>query len=597
MGYGKTKKEFSSKLEWLSREEYKLYHVVDGQQRLTTILILLNLFLQSNNRVDDVSKNEKFMQELLYVYETEFSIYKFGYEADDPSFRFFKENIIVIPEEWNDIGKLNTPIINTYYTNNLTIAKEFFKEKIKSLTEGEIKEYFQALRLRFGGIRNIIDNEKLNIYMIFETMNSRGRELTNMELLKNRLIYLATLLPEEDRLNEDYVNQAWKIIYKYLGLNQENPLDDDEFLRNHWIMYGNYSRKEEEFYKQDLLSKVFIVPNIDSQDSFLRITKDRIKEYVDSLEESVSKWYVIHTPKSDFINKCLTIDNDTLEDEKKVLIGFTTDWSEIRFELLRLNRLGMRYFEPLILAAFMDSSNSNKMSKLLSNIERYLFLSFNVSMRRSNYGSATFYPLAKNFYHTKRSEDLGVNIDSVIDTLDQWSNNSVLESEKYDMESFMVYIKDLFLRDLTFGYRNWNGINYFLQEYENSCRIAKGESVIDEAYSRGDVEFIAEFLKSGKDEENLDKKIKEYKKRDEWKMYSRDQIKRILCSLGNLSLGTDANLLSNNELSKWYENSKWTPTSILKRGVHLLTFLEKRWIIKLGDKNEKKKILFLEFME
>ena len=66
--------------------------------------------------------------------------------------------------------------------------------------------------------------------------------MSHLELLKNRLIYLSTLLDEDDetkgRLRTD-INETWKTIYEYLGKNKDNPLDDDDFLFNHWIMYSH----------------------------------------------------------------------------------------------------------------------------------------------------------------------------------------------------------------------------------------------------------------------------------------------------------------------------------------------------------------------
>ena len=77
-------------------------------------------------------------------------------------------------------------------------------------------------------------------------MNNRGKPLSNLELLKNRLIYLSTLLDIDEsirmRLRKD-INETWKTIYEYLGKNKNNTMDDDEFLRNHWIMYFKYDAK------------------------------------------------------------------------------------------------------------------------------------------------------------------------------------------------------------------------------------------------------------------------------------------------------------------------------------------------------------------
>lgn len=56
-------------------------------------------------------------------------------------------------------------------------------------------------------------------------MNNRGKPLSNLEKLKNRLIYLSTLIDEETSLKKELrndINENWKTIYKYLGLKKEN---------------------------------------------------------------------------------------------------------------------------------------------------------------------------------------------------------------------------------------------------------------------------------------------------------------------------------------------------------------------------------------
>jgi len=226
-------------------------------------------------------------------------------------------------------------------------------------------------------------------------------------------------------------------------------------------------------------------------------------------------------------------------------------------------------------------------------------------MRRSDYGSATFYPLSKKMYHgLPISENIPdkANIDNVIKVITDWVTVS---NTRYDVESLMLYLKDYFQRDKAFGYRNWNGINYFLQEYENYLRQSKGLPFTNEDFKKSDVEYIAPFIRKLKEnlenetEGNLDKKLREYKKMEHWEKYTKDQIKKLLCSLGNLSLDFEngVELESKKERRRWEKNGAWTPKSILDRGLALLKFMEERWEIKLGDRTEKKKLLFLDFME
>ena len=67
-----------------------------------------------------------------------------------------------------------------------------------------------------------IDND-FNVFIAFETMNNRGKRLSYLELLKNRLIYLSTVFDvEEDNKTAviNNINDTWKTVYEYLGKNK-----------------------------------------------------------------------------------------------------------------------------------------------------------------------------------------------------------------------------------------------------------------------------------------------------------------------------------------------------------------------------------------
>ena len=102
-------------------------------------------------------------------------------------------------------------------------------------------------------------SKELDIFVVFETMNNRGKELTNLEKLKNRLIYLSTLMPglkkqERDSLRTE-INTVWKFCYEYLGKDKNKPLDDDTFLRNHFVLY-HFFNKEKRYPYQQLFARI-----------------------------------------------------------------------------------------------------------------------------------------------------------------------------------------------------------------------------------------------------------------------------------------------------------------------------------------------------
>ena len=113
---------------------------------------------------------------------------------------------------------------------------------------------------------NIFDIENdFDVSVAFETMNNRGKKLSTLEILKNRLIYLKTVFSNEDLSEQDKdtlrceINTAWAEIYTQIGRNKNEPLNDDDFLRNHWNMYYQFYKTKGINYITDLLNRRFTV--------------------------------------------------------------------------------------------------------------------------------------------------------------------------------------------------------------------------------------------------------------------------------------------------------------------------------------------------
>ena len=239
-----------------------------------------------------------------------------------------------------------------------------------------------------------------DVFVAFETMNNRGKKLTNLELLKNRLIYLTTLyddiqldVMDKDELRKQ-INDAWKEVYYQLGRNQNAPLSDDEFLRAHWIMYFHYSRKKGDDYIKFLLNK-FSAKNIfekqvvaieeeipeviedevdEDDDSIQNLENDipieisklkpnEIRSYVNSLKDVAKYWFYTHFPEQ-----------SELTNKEKI-------WLE------RLNRVGIGYFRPIVTISLVPELNisSEDRVEFFKAVERFIFLSFRMAAFQSSY--------------------------------------------------------------------------------------------------------------------------------------------------------------------------------------------------------------------
>lgn len=355
----------------------------------------------------------------------------------------------------------------SYYTKNLKYAKEFFKKNISELYADEGMEGLSNLYLKLTqrlmfNIHEIDDD--YDVFVAFETMNNRGKKLTNLELLKNRLIYLTTLYANDkfDELDKSnlrkQINDAWKEVYYQLGRNEKTPLSDDEFLRAHWISYFSYSRKKGDDYINFLLGK-FSAKNIfkkktiylssgEEETSDLNYDEDdlnveieetetmevsklepsEISSYVNSLKDLAKYWYDTYFP----------LQSENLTQEEK-------QWVD------KLNRIGIGYFRPLVMVIISrrDFSEEQRL-KAFKAIERFIFICFRLGTYQATFRSSEYNRATRSVYLHE------MNLEDLIEDIEDTTNSNI----EYAIPNFVTRIEKNF--DNNTGFYTWNPIRYFL---------------------------------------------------------------------------------------------------------------------------------------
>ncbi len=259
----------------------KTFGIVDGQQRLTTITLTLcalrNAFesqefhdqaLGVHNLIERKNIDNKpeyvLQPETSYPYFQE-HIQKFGNpdveEKVGEEERLLKAAFDLISGNIDD----SVSAINSDPSLNEDTKKEAVTKKLTL-----IREKILGLKV----IYITLDNED-DAYVIFETMNTRGKDLTIADLLKSHL--LKPMRPQNAKV--DIYKENWNDIVTTI---EKSNVGLDEFLYHHWLS------KYERYVPAKKLFK-----SIKKE-----ITPDKSKLYFDELYQDSKTYFSILSPGS-----------------------------------------------------------------------------------------------------------------------------------------------------------------------------------------------------------------------------------------------------------------------------------------------------------
>ena len=265
----------------------KCYKIIDGQQRITTLSILLLAIYNSINEKSQNLKNT--IKSILLVNNNLRS--NTDEDADIKLLLSIVDRIdycdLVEPlktdqeiskEKLNEKSKYNSKVKDCY---------KYFMEKMRNSNDDQLYELFKVCTnndKRFVLIT--LDKDTQNEQSIFDTLNRAGQRLTSAEIIKNALY---EKISKQEGVQEDYVvklcNDNWDEIFELIEDNEDNKWYKTEKIGNNvWtqiehLMYF-ISMIEWSNDKPLQLESVYTneIKRIDEEDGVQQLAK-KIKDY------------------------------------------------------------------------------------------------------------------------------------------------------------------------------------------------------------------------------------------------------------------------------------------------------------------------------
>jgi uncharacterized protein with ParB-like and HNH nuclease domain len=309
----------------LQTSNNKEFQIIDGQQRLTTMSLLILSTLKCLKELVDsgieAENNLKRKDSLLNSYIgyvdpvtlISNNKLKLNRNSDD----YYKQHLVLLKElplrNTNSSEKHMRECFNWYYDR---IKKEFNTgESLAAFIDNFVDKLFFTV---------IEVTDQLNAFKVFETLNARGVQLSSADLLKNYLFFVV----DETKPHISEIEELENIWSKIVGKLGEQKFED--YLRYYWNSI-NKSVGKKNLFKN-------VKGNIKS--------KEQVFELIRNLNDTADLYLAIQNP----------------EDE------FWRDKPEIRKSLKELKLFQIRQINSLFLSALrnLEVENFRKLAKICS---------------------------------------------------------------------------------------------------------------------------------------------------------------------------------------------------------------------------------------
>ncbi len=402
------------------------FDVVDGQQRITTLVLLLSSLvrLARQNSLDVLAGVTIGDVELCYI--------RSGVASGNTCYQL-------------QLGPIRDPLfheiliygcvvhqqVQNKADQNIVDAALQFDAWLQVMSNDELASVLTTVTSKLGFLL-YAPKQDAEIGLMFEVINNRGKPLSELEKIKNYLIYFSGRHNKGDLKNK--VNENWPLLLQALNTAGYTSNDDENrFLRVCWLVFKDCN-KSRSYHVYDNL-KQECPP--DDPDNW-----ELLSQFVDFVVASAQTYAALHQPEKSILT----------EDEKKYLL---------RVSLHPANASVL----PLVVSLFSREHDAINRVGLLDILEKLNFRYYVTGIaNRNDTGQGELFELAHDFYNN---------------TFERGENEGGLDNYQLLRKRLIGFVNDnandyKFVQYLTLDkdesgdYYRWQGLKFFLGSYEDS---------------------------------------------------------------------------------------------------------------------------------
>jgi hypothetical protein len=419
------------------------YYVVDGQQRLTTLITLLRV-LAEHLPIDARAEFDS-----LYLRRGPVGADRSVLRLNSDTRQFFERVIM------GGANSHNEPMYLEAHDRLLKARKLIAKWMKERIDEGtSIDSLRRAIEHKLGFLV-YAPRESAETGIMFEVINNRGKPLSELEKVKNYLIYCCAKL-SATTLRES-IDENWSTILRDLSsAKKTSPSDESAFLRYCMVVHFRLNKTDSQ-YGYTELKKRMALDTVIREDNGRRAAIEEIGAFVNFMKLA-ALWYARLYGRQ----------------HSGVSAGLIPVLDQIRGQDRHASIM------PIFLALVIRHEGQGlELQRLLELVER---LNFRVYMARgmtgrNDTGQGHLYGYAAAYYHGKLLD--GIPND------ERNLRREVLRNDHQALEYRLVefslgYCPDSKLatslkleQDSSEDFYDWGGLRYFLMNYEQALQPHK----------------------------------------------------------------------------------------------------------------------------